>query len=259
MTFFTQSSTTSSTIEPTSIDSFTKIDWDLVKQNVKAFDIYRQLANQTGISLQECFFNNKVDLSPYEIEDPEIQNYISSAPLFSELEKRHPFTIDRSNSLFPTTHRRNISENMLALSMEVNSIWRMFPVTNDNDRQICLKMLKDRQHSRRDKVMLQSFNRMGIVLWDLLIVQHYENNVMFEQLPSNRDAFFRIFGEYAHKNIKTDNAVRYSTSLNGPEIWKLCQENVIDPFFNYEEAEKLVYYVRKHGIDHVIENKKSLF
>ena len=144
---------------------------------------------------------------------------------------------------------------MVRLSMEVNSIWRMFPVTNDNDRQICLKMLKNRQHSRRDKVMLQSFNRMGIVLWDLLD----EANVLVKKLPSNRDAFFRIFGEYAHKNIKTDNAVRYSTSLNGPEIWKLCQENVIDPFFTYEEAEKLVYCVRKHGIDYVIENKKSLF
>ena len=89
---------------------------------------------------------------------------------------------------------------MLELSMEVNSIWRMFPVINDNDRQICLKMLKNRQHSRRDKVMLQSFNRMGIVLWDLLIVQKYESNVISEQLPSNRDAFFRIFGEYAHRH-----------------------------------------------------------
>lgn len=259
MTFFTQSSTTSSTIEPTSIDSFTKIDWDLVRQNVKAFDIYRQLANQTGISLQECFFNNKVDLSPYEIEDPEIQNYISSVPLFSELEKKYPFTIDRSNSLFPTTHRRNISKNMLGLSMAVNSIWRMFPVINDNDRQICLKMLKNRQHSRRDKVMLQSFNRMGIVLWDLLMIKKHENNVMIDQLPCNRDAFFRIFGEYAHKNIKTDNAVRYSINLNGPQIWLLCQENVIDPFLTYEEAEKLVYCVHKHGIECVIENKKSLF
>ena len=67
------------------------------------------------------------------------------------------------------------------------------------------------------------------------------------------------FSVSMHTDIKTDNAVRYSTSLNGPEIWKLCQENVIDPFVNYEEAEKLIYYVRKHGIDHVIENKKSLF
>ena len=127
---------------------------------------------------------------------------------------------------------------MLELSMEVNSIWRMFPVINDNDRQICLKMLKNRQHSRRDKVMLQSFNRMGIVLWDLLIVQKYESNVISEQLPSNRDAFFRIFGEYAHKNIKTDNAVRYSTSLNGLKFGNFVKK-CHDPFVNYEEAENL--------------------
>ncbi len=258
MTFFTQSSITAPTFDTTP-KSFTKIDWDRVKENVTAFDIYRQLANQTGISLQECLFNNKVDLSPYEIEDPEIDNYISSVPLFSELEKKYPFTIDRSNSLFPTTHRRNISLNMIDLSLQAYQIWDGFPVTNDNDRQICLKMLKNRQHSRRDKVLLQSFTRMGIVLWDLLIVKKYENNVMIDQLPCNRDAFFRIFGEYAHKNIKTGSAVRYSTSLNGPEIWKLCQENVIDQFFTYEEAEKLVYCVHKHGIDYAIENKKSLF
>ncbi len=258
MTFFTQSSITAPTPDTTP-KSFTKIDWDLVKQNVTAFDIYRQLANQTGISLQECLFNNKVDLSPYEIEDPEIDYYISSVPLFSEWEKKYPFTIDRSNSLFPTTHRRNISLNMIDLSLEAWKYWEGFPVTNDNDRQICLKMLKNRQHSRRDKVLLQSFTRMGIVVWDLMMTKKHENNVMIDQLPCNRDAFFRIFGEYAHKNIKTDNAVRYSINLNGPEIWKLCQENVIDPFLTYEEAEKLAYCVHKHGIDYVIENKKSLF
>ena len=92
MTFFTQSSTTLDTTPK----SFTKIDWDLVKQNVTAFDIYRQLANHTGISLQECFQNNKVDLSQFEIEDPEIDNYISSVPLFGELEKEYPFTFSNS-------------------------------------------------------------------------------------------------------------------------------------------------------------------
>ena len=261
MTFFTQSSITSPTVEPTSIDSFTRIDWDLVKQNVKAFDIYRQLANQTGISLQECLFNNKVDLSPYEVEDPEIQNYISSVPLFSELEKKYPYTIDRSNSLFPTTHRRYISRNMLDLSLEAYKIWDGFPVTNDNDRQICLKMLKNRQHNRRDKVLIQSFIRMGIELNNLTFIDD-DGQKFFDLckgLPCNRDAFFRIFGEYAHKNIKTDNAVRYSTKLDYDEIYQLIIEDVLDQFVTYEEAEKIVYYVYKHGLNYVMENKKSLF
>lgn len=259
MTFFTQSSTTAPTFDTTP-KSFTKIDWDRVKENVTAFDIYRQLANQTGISLQECLFNNKVDLSPYEIEDPEIDNYISSVPLFSELEKKYPYTIDRSNSLFPTTHRRYISRNMLDLSFEAYKIWDGFPVTNDNDRQICLKMLKNRQHNRRDKVLLQSFIRMGIELNNLTFID--DGQMFFDLckgLPCNRDAFFRIFGEYAHKNIKTDNAVRYSIKLDYDQIYQLIVQEILDQFVTYEEAEKIVYCVYKHGLNYAIENKKSLF
>lgn len=265
MTFFTQSSTTLDTTPK----SFTKIDWDLVKQNVTAFDIYRQLANHTGISLQECFFNNKVDLSPYEIEDPEIDNYISSVPLFSELEKKYPFTMDRSNSLVPTTHRRNIARNMVDLSLEAYKIWDGFPVTNDNDRKICLKMLKNRQQNRRDKVLFESFVNVGGVLEDLLNkprsefrsyvnAQFRTTNALHHALPCNRDAFFRLFGEYAHKNTKTDNAVRYSHRLGYVEIWELCVNKIIDQFFTYEEAERLVYLTFKHDIDYIIENKKSL-
>ena len=74
MTFFTQSSNTTSS---TTSQSLTRIDWDSVKDKIVAFEIYQDLANATGISLQECFQNNKVDLSQFEIEDPEIDNYIS--------------------------------------------------------------------------------------------------------------------------------------------------------------------------------------
>ena len=258
MTFFTQSSITPDTTRK----SFTRIDWEKVKENVTAFQIYKDLADATGIPLQECFVNNKVDLSKYEIEDEEIKNYISSVPLFSELERIFPYTIDRSNSLFPTTHRRYISKNMLELSREAYRIWEGFPVENDYDRHICLWMLKNRQRNRRDKVLLQSFIRMGIEVSNFDLDDGDEDGQrefdLIKGLPCNRDAFFRIFGEYAHKNIKTDNAVRYSTRLDHNQIYQLIIEDVLDQFITYEEADKIVWFVHKHGVDHVMRNRKEL-
>ena len=251
MTFFTQSSTTLDTTPK----SFTKIDWDLVKQNVTAFDIYRQLANHTGISLQECFQNNKVDLSQFEIEDPEIDNYISSVPLFGELEKEYPFTMDRSFPICPTTHKRNISQNMVKLSLEMYKIWENMPVASDNDKQICLRMLKKLQGSQRNEVLLETFTHIGI---ELNVLDKYKIDDLSKKLPANRKAIFRLFGEYGTLNINTGSAVKFTISLTAPQIWDLCQENIIDPFVTYEEAERIVYYVHKHGIDYVIENKKSL-
>ena len=251
MTFFTQSSTTPDTTPK----SFTKIDWDLVKQNVTAFDIYRQLANQTGISLQECLFNNKVDLSPYEIEDPEIDNYISSVPLFNELEKKYPFTTSRRDSRYPTTHVRHIAANMIKLSIEMYKIWDNMPVTNDNDRRICLKMLKKLQSNQRDRVLLETFTRIGIELNGL---HKYKIDDLSKKLPNNRDKVFRFFGEYGHKNIKTNNAVRYPISLTALQIWDLCREEVIDPYVTEIEVKKIVESVSKRGIDYAIENKKKI-
>ena len=262
MTFFIQSGNTSdSTFDYTS-KSFTRIDWEKVKENVTAFQIYKDLADATGISLQECFVNNKVDLSKYEVEDEEIKNYISSVPLFSELEKRFPYTIDRSNSLFPTTNRRYISKNMLALSREAYRIWEGFPVENDCDRHVCLWMLKNHQRNRRDKVLLHSFVRVGIEVSNFDLDYGDEDGQrefdLVKGLPCNRDAFFRIFGEYAHKNIKTDNPVKYSTRLDYDQIYQLILNEILDQFITYEEADKIVCSVHKHGLDHVMRNGKQL-
>ena len=258
MTFFTQSSTTFSTIEPTSIDSFTKIDWDLVKQNVKAFDIYRQLANQTGISLQECFFNNKVDLSPYEIEDPEIQNYISSVPLFSELEKKYPFTIKRCDSAYPTTDRRYVAMNMITLSVTAYArCWRDLPVTNDNDRYICLNMLKKMQNNQRDSALLHTFTRMGMKISKYIEDKHKLYDITLK-LPSNRNSIFRLFGEYGTLINNTRNAVSYPTGLTAEQLYQLCQHGFIDTHMTPDEAEKLIKTVVKHGLDYTIHRTKSL-
>ena len=96
MTFFIQSGNTSdSTFDYTS-KSFTRIDWEKVKENVTAFQIYKDLADATGISLQECFVNNKVDLSKYEVAKA-FEKYFGNAIDQEDIDKMFN-TIDVSGS-----------------------------------------------------------------------------------------------------------------------------------------------------------------
>ena len=259
MTFFTQSGNTpDNTYNVERAKRFAKIDWDLVKEKVVAFQIYKDLADATGIPLQECLVNNKVDLSKYEVEDPEISKYLESVPTFAELEKKCPFTSNRSNSVYPTTHKRYIAMNMIQLSVKAYvTFWHNLPVKNDYDRYICLNMLKKKQNNQRDSALLQTFTRMGIKISEYIEDTHKLCELALK-LPSNRDSIFRLFGEYGTMNIVNGSAVSFSTGLTAEQLYQLCHHDYIDPFMTMDEVEKLIKTVVNHGLDITINNTKSL-
>ena len=262
MTFFTQSSTTPDTTPDTTSDttfkSFTRIDWDTAENEIFGFNFYKDLADAIGIPLEECFKNNKIDLSKYEVPDPDISKYVNSVPTFAQFESMCPFTSNRSNSLYPTTHKRYIAINMINLSVGAYArCWRDLPVTNDNDRYICLNILKKMQNSERDSALLHTFTRMGMKISEYIDDAHKLYDIMIK-LPANRDSIFRLFGEYGTMNIVNGSAVSFSTGLTAEQLYQLCYRGFIDTHMTMDEVEKLIKTVVKHGLDYTINNTKSL-
>tara|TARA_Y100000401_G_scaffold117368_1_gene125871 strand:- start:5792 stop:6598 length:807 start_codon:yes stop_codon:yes gene_type:complete len=258
VTFFTQSSTTAPTTSDTTSQSFTRIDWDTAENEIFGFNFYKDLADAIGIPLEECFKNNKIDLSKYEVPDPDISKYVNSVPTFAQFESMCPFTNNRSNSLYPTTHKRYIAINMINLSVAAYArCWRDLPVTNDNDRHICLNMLKKMQNSERDSTLLHTFTRMGMKISEYIDDAHKLYDIMVK-LPANRDSIFRLFGEYGTMNIVNGSAVSYSTGLTAEQLYQLCHRGFIDTHMTLDEVEKLIKTVVKHGLDYTINNTKSL-
>ena len=146
------------------------------------------------------------------------------------------------------------------------------PVKNDNDRYICLNMLKKMQNSQRDSALLHTFTRMGIKIGNYIedtfpeITSYWGNSDAVTsglcdialKLPANRDAIFRLFGEYGTMNIVSGSAVSFSTGLTADQLFQLCHREFIDPFMTMDEVEDLIKRVENHGFDIVINETSSL-